>query len=425
MLRFLTASIALPLFAEVHHLTMRETLARVVRQNPDIAMARLEEQSAQHAVQQARDPFTPRIAVGSGLAKTFGFPMSIEGSAPSILQANASQFLFNRPQTYAVAQAKESVRTASIGVLAKREEMVWRAANLFLDAERAERVRQIAVRELESLQTVERTVRAAVSEGRELELAAKRAALGVARARQAVGALEAERDSAETNLALALGLDPEDRVRPAGEGRTPPSLPLSEEEAVNSALESNKELKRLESQIAVKELEIRGEKAARLPRVDLVAQYGLFAKFNNYEDYFRTFQRHNGQLGVSFQLPILTGPGVDAAVGRRRADIQRLRVELSGARGRISAGLRAAYGDVRKAEAAREVARLDLDVAREQVSVNLALMEEGRITLRQMEESRVAESDKWIAFYDAEYMLERTRLAVLHRTGELAASLTP
>ena len=73
----------------------------------------------------------------------------------------------------------------------------------------------------------------------------------------------------------------------------------------------------------------------------------------------------------------------------------------------------------------REVARLDLDVAREQVSVNLALMEEGRLTLRQVEESRVAESDKWIGFHDAEYAVERARLALLHRTGELSAALKP
>ena len=78
-------------------------------------------------------------------------------------------------------------------------------------------------------------------------------------------------------------------------------------------MRSNKELRKLQSQIAAKGLEKRGEKAARLPRVDLVAQYGLFAKFNNYEDYFRTFQRNNGQIGVSFQLPVFSGSGDEGA----------------------------------------------------------------------------------------------------------------
>jgi len=69
------------------------------------------------------------------------------------------------------------------------------------------------------------------------------------------------------------------------------------------------------------------------------------------------------------------------------------------------------------------VARLDLDVAREQLSVYLAQMQEGRATLRQVEESRVAESDKWIVFYDAQYGLERARWTVLRLTGDLLAAV--
>ena len=118
---------------------------------------------------------------------------------------------------------------------------------------------------------------------------------------------------------MALGFSAEDRVRPVEEHRPAPALPQSPEEAIQAAVESNSELRRLESQIVSKELERRGEKAARLPRVDLVAQYGLLAKFNNYADYFSQFQRNNGEIGVSFQIPLLSGPGVGAHVRRRRS----------------------------------------------------------------------------------------------------------
>src|SRR5207248_1582589 len=101
-----------------------------------------------------------------------------------------------------------------------------------------------------------------------------------------------------------------DRVQAVANERAAPPLPVSEDNVIQKALEANKELRRLESQIAAKTLEMRGEKAGRLPRVDLVAQYAMMAKFNHYEDFFRRFQRNNGQLGVSFQLPLLAGPGV-------------------------------------------------------------------------------------------------------------------
>jgi hypothetical protein len=69
------------------------------------------------------------------------------------------------------------------------------------------------------------------------------------------------------------------------------------------------------------------------------------------------------------------------------------------------------------------VARLDLEVAREQLSIVLAQMQEGRATLRQVEESRIVENDKWIAFYDSQYAIDRARWNVLRLTGQLTASI--
>jgi hypothetical protein len=50
-------------------------------------------------------------------------------------------------------------------------------------------------------------------------------------------------------------------------------------------------------------------------------------------------------------------------------------------------------------------------------------MEEGRATLRQVEEARIVENHKWIAFYDAQYALEKARWSVLRLTGEVVAAV--
>jgi outer membrane protein TolC len=409
--------------AEVHTLSLREAVELALRQSPDVTLARLDERKAVEGVRLARDPFTPRVYVGSGLAYSQGFPMSIEGSAPSIVQARASQFLFNRPQIFAVSQAKEEARGAALHTAAKRDEAIFRTASLYLDAERAARIRAVAAREVESLLRVRETVDSQVQEGRELPLAAKKAAYNLARARQAASGMAADQEAAETALAQVLGFPADDLVRAAAGERAAPALPASEDDSVRAALEASHELKRLSSQVVARGLEWRGQKAARLPRVDLVAQYGLFARFNNYEDYFRKFQRNNGQVGLSVQIPVLAGPGIEAQAARTQADISRLRIEINAARGRIAGDVRQAWRDLHRAEGAVELARLDLEVAREQIGVHLALLNEGRASLRQVEESRVAETEKWIAFYDAQYAVERARWSVLRHTGDLAAAL--
>ena len=49
--------------------------------------------------------------------------------------------------------------------------------------------------------------------------------------------------------------------------------------------------------------------------------------------------------------------------------------------------------------------------------------QEGRLGMRQVEEARLAENDKWIAFYDAQYVLEKARWNVLRLTGDLVDSV--
>ena len=408
--------------AEDHTLTLRQAVDLATRQNPDLALARLDEVKARAAIRVARDPFMPRVTVGSGLAYSNGFPMSIEGAAPSVVQAAAQQYLFNRPQSYQVAQAKEDARGAAIAVAGKRDEVAFRSASLYLDAERATRIGALVRKSIEDQQAILDVVRAQVSEGRALPLAEKQAALNLARARQLAEDLDDDRATAETALAIALGFPAEDRVHAVTEDRPAPPLPASEESAIQAAVESNPELRQIESQIASKQLELRGEKAARLPRADLVAQYGMLAKFNNYAEYFNHFQRNNGEIGVAFQLPVFR-PGVRSQTAESEVDLRHLKIDLANARNRLSSDLQQSFRAVRKAETAAEVARLDLEVVREQLSVDLAQFQEGRLGMPQVEQARLSENDKWIAFYDAQYALEKARWNVLRLTGALADSV--
>jgi len=409
--------------AEVRTLTLRETVDLALKQNPDLALARLDERRAHEAVRIARDPFVPAVVAGSGLAYTNGFPMSIEGSAPSVFQAKAVQSLYNRPQTYLLAQARENSRGAAMDSQTKRQEVALRAALLYLDVERCARMAEVAGRQVTSLEKVSEAVQARVKEGRELPIESKRAALNLARARQRQEALEGDLTLGADSLAVVLGLTAGDRIMPASEERAELTLPISEEVAVGLALRENAELRRLRSGLLAKEFGVKAAKAERLPRVDLVAQYGLLARFNNYDAYFRQFQRNNGEVGVSVQIPLVIGPGADARAAQASAEMAQLKIQINGVRNRISLEARRGFQDVRRAETACEVARLDFDVAHEQVSILMAQMTEGRAGLRQVEEGRFAENEKWLAYQDAHYQLERARLTLLKQSGDLLAAL--
>ena len=222
-----------------------------------------------------------------------------------------------------------------------------------------------------------------------------------------------------------LGMEPNDQVRPAPRPvRAPPVPPILPETAIRQALEASKELRSLESKLLAKGLDVRSERANRLPKLDLVAQYGLLARFNNYEEFFNSFQRHNGQLGVSFQIPLFnrTGRGRGGIARRDRSgpdsytDPDRARAY----RRRHPPGLR---GNAPR-RSRPDVARLDLEVWRASRSPSSSpRCRKDALRCARSRTSRGVETDKWIALYDAAANLDKARLALLRQTGTLVAAL--
>jgi outer membrane protein len=251
----------------------------------------------------------------------------------------------------------------------------------------------------------------------------KRVQVRLVGVRQQLAVAKADDNYAEGQLALALGFPEADRVHPV-ETEPLPDLGLrSEDECVNLALENSRDLRRLQSNILARELEIGSQKAARLPQVNLVAQYSLFATYNNFQDYFKRFQRNNAELGVSVAIPILVGPSSKALAAQAAVDVQKLRIELNQLRNRIALNSRRDYQLWKTAEGERNLARMQLDLAREDLSVLLAQMWEGRTPVSRVEQARVAENDRWIALYDDEIQVERARLVLLRDTGNLVTAM--
>jgi outer membrane protein len=419
---FLVAALACCARAEVHNLTLPQALEIAARQNPDVVLARLDRQHAEYGIQVAQDPFRPKVYMGSGLAYTYGYPNSIEGNAPSLFQVRTDMALFNRPKSYNVASAREIARGAELGTQAKSEEVAYQAADLFLRASQLEHESQRLNEQLPSLQRVVQTMAASVSEGAELPVELQRARVNLAMTEQRISSNKLDSDYYEIMLAVALGYSANDRVKPVDSDLSNIAAPPSETEAADTAMRNNKELRQMQSNILAKAMDVRSYKAARLPQVDLVAQYALFAKYN-YEQYFQKFQRNNYQIGASVSIPILIGSASNGMAQEAYTDMQKLRVQMDQTRNRILTDTRRSYQIWQNAQNMRNLARMQLDLAREDLTVLLAQNGEGRVPISRVEQARLEESNKWMAFYQAQTEELRAKLAILRQTGNLLAAI--
>jgi outer membrane protein TolC len=417
MLFFLSAGLAA---AEVHSLTLEQTLDLASRQSPDVVLARLDQQRAQADVKVATDPFRPKLYGGSGLAYTAGYPNTIDGNAPSLFEAKTVMSLFNRPKSYELAATKELVHGAQYGAQAKTDDVAYRAADLFLTARQAEHDGAMLASEVPTLQKVLEVVNASALEGHQLPLEVKRAKVNLAVSQQRLDALRMDGDYDEMMLAVLLGFSATDRVKPVDSPMEFQFTPRSETDAADAALRNNKELEQIRSNVLAKELYRRSYRANRLPQVDLVAQYSLFARFN-YSQYFQKFQSNNGQLGASITIPLLTGSASKGYEAQAEIDMQKLRIQANQVRNRVLVDTRRAYQEWEKAKEIRDLARMQLDLAREDMTVALAQNGEGRLPISQLEQKRLEENDRWMGLYDADTQVTRAKLAILRQMGTLLA----
>jgi outer membrane protein TolC len=409
--------------AQTRTLTLPQALDLALQQNPDMVIARLDQQRARDQVTINKDPFSPKVYAGSGAAWTYGYPSSIDGSAPSIVQARTNMALFDKPQSYLVAQAKEALRGAGIGVAQRQAEVIYRVASLFIDAENAARGLDAAKQEQDSLTHAKQLIQTRVEEAQALAIEASKADIAERQAKHRVDMLNRDLAAAERSLGAALGLAPGDVVRPADAQIPALEPPVSKDDAIAFALENSPEVRRLESDLQAKTLEIKSYRAYRLPKADLVAQYSMLAEFNNFKEFLNHFQRNNVELGASFSVPVLAGHSSKAYSSQAEADAAKIRIEITRTRRRIRDDIEDAFDDVRVADDARNLALADLSMTRESTTLDLVRLTEGQIVPVQVDQDRAAEQEKWRAYYDAQAADQHARLNVLRLTGTLEEAL--
>ncbi|MGI8961623.1 MAG: TolC family protein [Bryobacteraceae bacterium] len=408
--------------SEVRSLTLKQALDLASRQNPDVALARLDQQRAEEGIKVAHDPFVPKLTGGSGLAYTYGYPNSINGNAPSLFEARTDMDIYNRPKSYQLAAAKETARGSQLGAQAKADDVAYQAADLFLSASEAAHERQTVSEQVPSLRQVVQAMTAGVNEGSELPLDLKRARVNLAVSQQRLESTVLDQDYYEMMLAVVLGYPASDRVKPIDTDASLPGAPHTEEEATDIALRNNRDLRQMQSNVLAKQLDLRSYKAARLPQISLVAQYALFARYN-YINYFAKFQRNNFQIGAAVTIPLLIGSASQGLAEQALTDMQKIRIQMDQVRNRIITDTRRSYQQWKKAESFRDLVRMQLDLAREQMTVYLAQNAEGRVPMPTVEQARLEESDRWIDFYVAETQVKRTQLAILRDMGTLLAAI--
>jgi outer membrane protein TolC len=201
---------------------------------------------------------------------------------------------------------------------------------------------------------------------------------------------------------------------------TIPALPevKEQDDLASQASETSPAVRAAAEEATAKELKARGERKLRFPTVDMAGQYGLFTKYNNYDQYFNKFQRHNATFGVQIRVPLFNAAG-RAHAAASEAEAHRARRDAEGVKQQYSEGTLKLQRAVQQLAAAREVTKLEHQLARGDVEAAAARVEAGTASFKDQEAARIAEDEKYMNFLNTSFILDQTQMQLLKATGGL------
>ena len=402
---------------EQRKVTMREAVALALQNSRDLALARVQYRVALDAAGLDRAAFLPNLYTGSGAAYTSGFP-SIGGSPPAVFQMNYNQAIFDPILKAQQRAAEEHAKTMKLEIDRTRDDVIVRTASSYLELAKVRHSLELLRSEQASAEKVLEVTRERVQANQELPIEVTRSELTAARVQERIIKLEDREEILVQQIRNLTGI-PDTQSLEVETGEPSFSTDLPESELANLAMQSDRGIQEAENDRQARQDLLHGAKLGYFPTLSFVGQYSILSQSNNYLEFYKTFVRNNVSLGVQINVPIFAAK-TRANVALAKSQLQASELSLGNKRQGVRLDVEQKARNVRELDATREVARLDLKLAQETVEMTQAKFDEGRVTLRDLEQIRLDESDKWVAFLDADFARQQGQLTLLQATGQLA-----
>lgn len=391
----------------------KRAIELAIRNSSSIGAATADVSRLSALYRESRDQYVPQLYLGSGLAYSFGFPLG----EPSIFKVSSTSLLLNQAQREFIRATRSDMRAASLSKDDKKNQVILETALSYSELDKNRSSLSILRQQEDTARKFENIEQQRIQAGVDPAIELTRAKLNTARIRLKIAEFNASADTLRLRLSQLTGL-------PANEFETVtesiPRLPeiSQEEDLATRAVDVSPVVKSAQELANAKLFQARGEHKQLYPAVDLVGQYARFTKYNNYDQYYKTFRRNNGAIGVEIRFPFLNKGQKDRSEASY-AEALRSRKEVVQAKEQVSTETLKLQRSVAQLNAAREVARLEYQLAQNNTEAMQTKVDAGQATLRDQQQTQLDENDKYSALLDATYELEKAQMQLLKQTGEL------
>jgi outer membrane protein TolC len=403
--------------AHAESLPLQRAIELALAHSTASAVASADLQRAYASYREIRNNYLPQLVVGSGLGWSYGFPLSLEGAAPSLVNVAAQSTVFNPAQHQFMNAARTEWQASQLQSKDQRNAIIQDVAISYAELAKWEaRLARLQSDETQA-QQMEKAVAQRLQEGVDSAVDLNKAKLTCARVRLHLAEAHGSADVLRRHLADLTGL-PLSSIELAPE--TIPALPpvASEDNLPDKAVATSPVIKFAEQHALAESMRASAEHRALLPSFDFAAQYARLSTFNNYDQYYRKFQPNNATLGVSFRFPLFSA-SQKARAQAADAGAFKAKKQAEAARNQVAEETLKLQRAAEQLEAAREVAQLEYQLAQSGLDAAQTRVDAKTGTLHELADARAQANERYLAFQDADFEYQRVRLSLLRATGDL------
>jgi outer membrane protein TolC len=432
--KWILAVVLLPGSLLAEQVSLKRVVELALTHATGAAIAAADEQHASASYRELRNDYVPQLSTGAGLGYSYGFPLALEGSAPSLFNITSQSALLNPALRAFVHAAKVDSTVASLKTKDERNQIIQDAALSYAELAKWEQ-RLIKLQETEEAsKKMQSAVAERVKEGVDNELEGTKARLSTARVRLRIAEARGAAEVLREHLAKLTGLPAANIQTDPDSIPAPPAAPANEEPAKDAA-SSTPAVEAAVEHARAQYLRAQGEHKSLWPSIDFAGQYALLSRFNNFQNYYipsrpcvtplgeflcvaSSFQQNNATIGVSIRFPLFNASQRSRA---QAADAEAVKAtkQAEAARNQVSEETLRLQRSVTQMLAARDVAQLEYEIAQKSLTAVQTRMDTGTSTLRDLDDARSQASERFITLQDVTFELERSQLGVLRSTGEL------
>src|SRR5713101_1957206 len=383
------------------------------------AIANADVQRASASYRGIRNNYLPQLVVGSGLGWSYGFPLSIEGSAPSLVNVVAQSTVFNPAQSQFLSAAKTEWQASEFQDRDQRNAVIQDVALTYAELAKWEARLQRLQQDEAQAQQMEEAVAERLHEGVDSAVDLNKAKLTAARVRLHRAEARGNADVLRRHLSTLTG-SPVSSIELAPESIPPLPPVASEEDLSERAIASSPAVKLAEQHSLAESMRALGEHRALYPSIDFSAQYARFSTFNNYTKYFppHTFQVDNATIGFALKIPLFSA-SQRARADAAEAQALKAKKQAEAARNQVAEETLKLQRAAEQLEAAREVAQLEYQLAQSGLESAQTRVDAKTGSLHELADARVQAAERYLLFQDADFEYQRVRMNLLRATGDL------